>query len=160
MGAKQTSGLKCTFTQTTILWYGHELCWWPQTMRLFFFLSRGVTLFFYGYICIDPCSHWSAKGLKMLYYAARPVVGDEKKNFSPIDWTHNTHVHDVIVLTNSCFCSLHREDNGIVFKNLYFEMFSKVCFQAPKTQLSCKWMAKMHKRFSISSWKRYCVNGP
>jgi len=27
-------------------------------------------------------------------------------------------------------------------------------FRHPKTLLSCKWMAKMHKRFYVFSWKR------
>ncbi len=40
----------------------------------------------------------------------------------PIDRTHNTCVYDVTVFTNLCFCSIHRDDNRMVF---HF----KTCFQ-------------------------------
>lgn len=73
-----------------------------------------------------------------------------------IDWTCKTHAHDVAVFTKSHFCFLHGEDNGIIFKTLQFE--SCLHFQAPKTPLSCKWMAKMHNKFLVFSWKWRCVN--
>lgn len=42
-------------------------------------------------------------------------------NFVPVDWTRDTHEHDVTVFTNSSFCWLHGDDNGIIFKNVHFD---------------------------------------
>lgn len=52
------------------------------------------------------------------------------------DKTHNMHEHDITIFTKSQFCSLHRDNNAIVFKNLHFEGLH---FQAPtvNTQLLC-----------------------
>jgi len=52
-----------------------------------------------------------------------------------------SYVHDITVFTNLCICSLQRDDNGIVFKNLHFEtsVLKSLCIQALKMQLSCKW---------------------
>ncbi len=54
---------------------------------------------------------------------ARPVVGDQEtlhKNVIPMFMTSTFS-------KNSCFCCLHGDYSGIVFKSL--------CFQAPKTKL-------------------------
>lgn len=48
-----------------------------------------------------------------------------KKETPPIDWTHDTHAHDVIFFTISCFCS---NDNDL--KNLHF--FKCLRFQDPQ----------------------------
>ncbi len=47
----------------------------------------------------------------------------------PIDGTRNMHAHNVTEFTNVCLYSLHRDNNGIVFKNLHFESrFQKFAF--------------------------------
>jgi len=73
-----------------------------------------------------------------------------KKHCSSIDWTRNTHAHDVTVSTNSRFSSLHAGDNGIIFKNVHFEThFQKFAFSGPP--LSWKWTAKSHTKFPVFS---------
>lgn len=37
-------------------------------------------------------------------------------------------------------------------------VFKNMCFQAPKTLLSCKWKVKMHKKFSVFGLKQGHVN--
>ncbi len=86
---------------------------------------------------------------------ARPVVGDVtllKIHYAPAHiprgWTHNMHAQDITVFTISCFCSLHRNDKGIIFKNLHFEnRFQKFAFSSPKTLLLCKCSQKRIKSF-------------
>ncbi len=75
-----------------------------------------------------------------------PVVGDAKKYYVQvhisIDWTHKTLVHDI---TNSWFCSLHRDNNSINFKNMHFEIcFQKSAFSGPQNTVVS----------SVFSWKR------
>lgn len=63
--------------------------------------------------------------------------------------------------TNSRFCSLHKDHNGIAFKNLHFEAhFQKIEFSSPKTPLSSKWTVKACKNIPILSLKWCGVNGP
>jgi len=98
-------------------------------------------LFFFFFLRIgnknDPRSHWSTKTTKntvLCYQASSWWCHFVKKHYMPIDWTSNTHAHDVTVFTNSCFCSLRGDDNGIIFKKIaLWNSFSKVCiFRPPK----------------------------
>ncbi len=66
---------------------------------------------------------------------ARPVDGaiTINKHYAlphiPIDWTCNTHAHNMTGFTKSSFRSLHRDINSIVFKNVHFETcFTKFAF--------------------------------
>lgn len=52
--------------------------------------------------------------------------------YAPIDWTRNAYANDVSILQIR-FCSLHKGNNGIVFKNLYFETrFQNFEFSGPQ----------------------------
>ncbi len=71
---------------------------------------------------------------------ARLVVGDVKKHFTsvhiPVDWKYNVHAHD--------FSILHRDVNGIIFKNLHFDThFQNEHFQNNKMPFLCKLIAKI-----------------
>lgn len=65
---------------------------------------------------------------------ARPVDGaiTINKHYAlphiPIDWTCNTHAHNVTVFTNSRFRGLHRDINSLVFKKCaLWNLFYEVC---------------------------------
>ncbi len=52
---------------------------------------------------------------------ARPVLGNVTLYRNTMQ-TRNMNEHDFTIFTNSCFCRLHRDNNGIAFKNLLFEI--------------------------------------
>jgi len=99
----------------------------PQVLKMERF---SFAFFMYG----RQRSHKSAKTIN-----DRPVDGDV---YTAISWTRNTHAHHETVFTNSHLCSLHGDDNGIIFKNLHVEIH----FQDPKMQLSC------NMKYTINIW--------
>lgn len=46
------------------------------------------------------------------------------KKYEPIEWTCITYAHNIIVFIYLCFCSLHKDNNGIILKNVHFEIRS------------------------------------
>ncbi len=68
-------------------------------------------------------THDTWKWLKTLYFHARPVAGDvtlyrNTPVYKTIDLTFNMHVQDFTIFTNSCFCSLYGDNDGIVYKTI------------------------------------------
>lgn len=63
----------------------------------------------------------------------------------PIDcvWCHCFH--------KSSFCSLHKDDNGIIFKVLHF----KICLYLKK-EIWCAWHFTLNIYFNNTTWPYFC----
>jgi len=100
--------------------------WYILKTERFFFLFRFLRTD-KNIVKTIPVHMDPRKQIKTLYYACQASLSLCKEVLhichicTPIDWTLNMHAHDVTIFTNSRFCSLHGDDNAIIFKNLHFE---------------------------------------
>lgn len=73
------------------------------------------------------------------------------------DWTHNTHVYDVIVFGKGHMQSLHWHNNVVIFRNVHFKTrFQKFAFSVAQNAVVV-WIniQNTHKRCGLdsdSSW--------